>query len=131
MNKPIIFLLEEDDHTRSMLNAMLRNKGYSIMPSASKDDAVLLADEGLITADIVLVDLMKKTPEETLEFGQMLLQHGKLDASLIVLAAMYGDELAGTISQVGENEYIVHLDTGDELFDLISTLTKIDKSGLK
>jgi DNA-binding response OmpR family regulator len=131
MNKPIIFLLEEDDHTRSMLHAMLRNRGYIVIPSASKDDAILMAEDGLITADVVLVDLMRKTPEETLEFGRMLLKHGKLNASLIVLAAMYGDDLEGTISQVGENEYIVHIGTGDELFDLISTVTKIDKSGFE
>ncbi|HEX8266567.1 MAG TPA: hypothetical protein VF596_14270 [Pyrinomonadaceae bacterium] len=128
MNKPIIFLLEEDDHTRSLLNATLRNKGYGIMLSASKDEALLRANDGLSQADLVLVDLVRKPPEETLEFGRMLLESAKSNASLIILAAIYGDELGGTISQVGENEYIVYLETGDELFDLLSTLTKMRKS---
>lgn len=67
MSKPIIFLLEEDDHTRSLLNATLRNKGYGIMLSASKDEALLRANDGLNQADLVLVDLVRKPPEETLE----------------------------------------------------------------
>lgn len=128
MDKPIIFLLEEDDHTRSLLNATLRNKGYTIMLSASKDEAFLRADDGLSKADLVLVDLVRTQPEETLNFGRKLLESAKSNASLVVLAAIYGDELAGTISHVGENEYIVYLETGDELFDLISTLTKTHKS---
>ncbi|HEX8198648.1 MAG TPA: hypothetical protein VF571_20820 [Pyrinomonadaceae bacterium] len=128
MDKPIIFLLEEDDHTRSLLNATLRNKGYNIMLSASKDEAFLRADDGLSKADLVLVDLVRTQPEETLSFGRKLLESAKSNASLVVLAAIYDAELGGTISQVGENEYIVYLETGDELFDLISTLTKTRKS---
>lgn len=128
MTNPIIFLLEEDDQTRSMLNAMLRNEGYGIMLSASKDEAFLRANDGLKKADIVLVDLVRKSPEETLEFGRMLLKEAKSNASLVVIAAIYKDELGGTINQVGENDYVVYLETGDELFDLLSSLTKIRKS---
>jgi DNA-binding response OmpR family regulator len=127
MNKPIIFLLEEDDHTRSLLNATLRNRGYGIMLSASKDEALLRANDGLSKADLVLVDLVRTSAEETLNFGRMLLESAKSNASLVIIAAIYGDELAGTISQVGENEYIVYLETGEELFDLLSSLSKIRK----
>ena len=98
------------------------------MLSASKDEAFLRADDGLSKADLVLVDLVRTQPEETLSFGRKLLESAKSNASLVVLAAIYDAELGGTISQVGENEYIVYLETGDELFDLISTLTKTRKS---
>lgn len=128
MENPIIFLLEEDDHTRSLLNATLRSKGYGIMLSATKDEALLRTNDGLQKADIILVDLVRKSPEETLDFGRKLLQNARPTASLVVIAAIYNEELAGTISQVGENEYIVYLETGDELFDLLSSLTKIRKS---
>ena len=128
MDKPIIFLLEEDDHTRSLLNATLRNRGYNIMLSASKDEAFFRANDGLKKADLVLLDLVRTPPEETLNFGRKLLETAKLNAPLIIIAAIYDAELGGTISQVGENEYIVYLETGDELFDLISTLTKIQKT---
>ena len=128
MDKPIIFLLEEDDQTRSLLNATLRNKGYDIMLSASKDEASFRANDGLSKADLVLVDLVRKTPAETLDFGRKLLETAKSNAPLIIIAAMYDNELGGTIAQVGDNEYIVYIETGDELFDLISNLTKIQKS---
>ena len=128
MNKPTIFLLEEDHDTRLTLNKMLTDKGYNVMSTATKEDAFHRVGDGLLKSDLVLVDLVRTQPEETLSFGRKLLESAKSNASLVVLAAIYDAELGGTISQVGENEYIVYIETGEELFDLISTLTKTRKS---
>ena len=124
MNKPTIFLLEEHHDTRLILNKMLTDKGFNVMSAPTKDDAFQRVGDGLLKSDLVLVDLVKESIEETINVGSFLRQNAKPNAPLVVIAAKYGEDLEGTTAQVAENEYVVYLDTGDELFDLISNLTK-------
>jgi len=123
LNKPTIFLLEEDHDTRLTLNKMLTDKGYDVMSTATKEDAFHRVGDGLLKSDLVLVDLVKEPIEETINVGSFLRQNAKPNASLVVIAAKYGADLEGTTAQVAENEYVVYLETGDELFDLLSNLT--------
>ncbi len=45
---------------------------------------------------------------------------------LVVIAGKYAPHLEGTNAQVGEKEYIVYLEDGDQLFDLLFQIAKIE-----
>jgi DNA-binding response OmpR family regulator len=124
MTEPTIFLLENDDDTRPIFKELLIKKGYKVILAVDQNDALQRANDGLAKSDLILVNLVGKSTEETLIFGRTLRQNGKSNAPLIIVAAKYGEELEGTIAQVGENEYIVYLGTGEEFLDLLSSLTK-------
>lgn len=72
---------------------------------------------------MVLIDLVKDSIGETIKVGNFLRQNAKPNASLVVIAAHYGEEQEVATVQIGEKEHVVYLETGDELFDLLSRLT--------
>jgi DNA-binding response OmpR family regulator len=124
MIQPTIFLLENDDDTRPIFKELLIKKGYEVVIAVDEKDALQRSSDGLRKSDLVLVNLIGKSEEAALNFGRTLRQNAKPNAPVIVIAAKYGEQLEGTAAQVGENEYIVYLETGEELFDLLSSLTK-------
>ena len=128
MTEPTIFLLENDDDTRPIFKELLIKKGYKVILAVDQNDALQRANDGLVKSDLILVNLVGKSEEEALIFGRRLRQNGKPNTPLIIIAAKYSEELEGTIAQVGENEYVVYLGTGEEFLDLLSGLTKIKLS---
>ena len=128
MIQPTIFLLENDDDTRPIFKELLIKKGYKVILAVDENDALQRANDGLAKSDLILVNLVGKSEEEALIFGQRLRQNGKPNAPLIIIAAHYGEELEGTNTQVRENEYVVYLGTGEEFLDLLSSLTKTKPS---
>ena len=128
MIQPTIFLLEDDDDTRPIFKELLIKKGYKVILAVDQNDALQRANDGLVKSDLILVNLVGKSEEEALIFGRRLRQNGKPNTPLIIIAAKYSEELEGTIAQVGENEYVVYLGTGEEFLDLLSSLTKTKPS---
>jgi DNA-binding response OmpR family regulator len=124
MNKPIIFLLEEDNDSRPLLKKALQNRGYKVLLSVEAEDALQRVDDGLLSSDLLMVNLLRKTEFEMLDFGNLLLEKASLNIPVVTVAAKYGKELEGTTVQVRENQYIVYMENGDELFDLLSRLTQ-------
>ncbi|HEX8194625.1 MAG TPA: response regulator [Pyrinomonadaceae bacterium] len=124
MTEPTIFLLENDDDTRPIFKELLIKKGYKVILAVDQNDALQRVDDGLVKSDLILVNLLGKSEEETLSFGRTLRQNAKINVPVIVIAAKYDEELEGTIAQVGDIDYIVYLGTGEEFLDLLSGLTK-------
>ncbi len=66
-----IFVVEEDDHARRSLTKHLRQFGYRLLVSADLEDALdRTRGSDHIHADLVLVDLIGKLPEESLSIGR-------------------------------------------------------------
>ena len=128
MNEPTVFLIESDDDTRPLFKKMLQDNGYNVLLSVDEEDALQKVNDGFVKSDLLIVNLLGKSEQEMLDFGNILREKRKPNIPLIAVAAKYGDELEGTITQVRENEYIVYLGGGNELFDLLSSLTKTKPS---
>src|SRR5215218_9440562 len=119
MNNSVIFLVEEDDDTRPILRENLKKNGYGVSLAIDEEDALDRVKNGCLQADLVLMGLLRKTPEKILEVGRNILLKGKLNIPIVVIAAKYGEDLEGQDVQVSENEYITYLENGEQLFSLL------------
>jgi CheY-like chemotaxis protein len=128
MNEPTIFLVENDDDTRPVFKTVLQEQGYNVVVSIDEEDALQKLNDGFVKSDLLVVNPVGKSELEMLDFGNLLREKGKRNIPVVAIAAEYADELEGTIAQVRENEYVVDLGEGEELFDLLSSLTKINPS---
>ncbi|HEX8198646.1 MAG TPA: hypothetical protein VF571_20810 [Pyrinomonadaceae bacterium] len=102
---------------------MLREKGYNVLVAVDEQDALERINDGFVKSDLLIVNLIGKSEEEMVNFGNQLRERRQPNIPLIVIAAKYGEDLEGTTSQVGENAFIIYLGDGDELFDLLDRLT--------
>src|SRR5688500_586590 len=79
-SSPTILLVEEDNLARRALTRSLREFGYRLLVSADLEDAFeWTSGTGYIHADLVLIDLLDKRPEEALTVGRRLREHSKYD----------------------------------------------------
>jgi DNA-binding response OmpR family regulator len=123
--RPTIFLVEEDDDTRPLLTKNLRNHGYRLLVAADlKDAREWMGGSGTIPADLVLIDLVRETLEETLRLGRELRAHSKYDGHtpLVVMPEKVPRELEGTDKNVGKNDWICYYDDSDQLQRLLARL---------
>ncbi|MCU1289524.1 MAG: hypothetical protein JWN60_1753 [Acidobacteria bacterium] len=123
MTKPTVFLIEENDDTRPALRQNLKDYNYNVTIAIDEEDALNRVADGTLKADVVLINLNDKPPEEILEIGRNIRQSGGLKAPIVVIAQEYGEDLEGKDISAGENDYISYLGDGEQLFNLLSRLT--------
>jgi ActR/RegA family two-component response regulator len=123
INKPIIFLIDEDDDSRSSFRRSLKKKGYHVSLAIDEEDALDRVKKGCFNADLVLMNFVRKAPEQILEIGRNISRAGKLNAAIVVVAHKYGEDLEGKDIKISENEYITYLEDGEQLHHLIRDLT--------
>lgn len=124
--RPTIFLIEEDDNARPNLTNNLRQRGYRLLVAADLEDALeWVGGEGYIHADLVLINLVGKTPEETLSIGRRLREHARYDGHtpLVVMPEKVTEELAGTDDNVSGHDWICYYEDADQLQALLGRLT--------
>jgi len=129
-SRPTIFLIEEDDDARPSLTKSLRKQGYRLLVAADMKDAREWMGDGYIHADLVLINLVGKTPEEAVSAGRELRTHAKYDGHtpLVVMPEKVPVELEGTDVNVSENDWICYYDDDSEqLKNLLARL--LTKSG--
>jgi DNA-binding response OmpR family regulator len=122
--QPTIFLVENDDETRSLLVRNLWAQGYQVIVAVDEEDA--LAMVGDADADIILVNLAGKTAKEVLAAGRRVRQHSTYNGrtSLVVVPERYAKGLEDTEVNVGGREWVFYLGEGpDRLRDLLARLT--------
>jgi CheY-like chemotaxis protein len=127
---PTIFLVEEDNDTRSTLTRSLRELGYRLLVSADLEDAFeWTSGNGYIHADLVLVDLSGKLPEEALTIGRRLREHCKYDGHtpLIIMPEKIPQHLQGTDKKVNDLDWICYYEDVDQLKRLLAHL--LSKNG--
>ncbi|HEV2882758.1 MAG TPA: response regulator [Pyrinomonadaceae bacterium] len=123
-NRRTILLVEEDDETRRILKVSLQIDGYRVLPALNEEDALdRVAGRGA-QADLVLVNLVGKTPEDGLAAGRRIRAHAKYDGHtpLVVIAEKYGKELEGTNVNVSGNDWITYPEDHDQLRNLLARL---------
>ena len=124
--RPTIFLIEEDDDARPSLSSHLRRNGYRLLVAADlKDAQEWVGGESYIHADLVLINLVRKTPEEALEIGRELRKYAKYDGHtpLVVMPERVPGELEGRDVNVSDNDWICYYDDdSDQLQTLLARL---------
>ena len=125
-SRPTIFLVEEDGDVRPSLTNNLRQLGYRLLVAADLEDALeWMSGDGIIHADLVLINLVGKLPEEALSIGQRLRNHAKYDGHtpLIVMPEVVTEELSGTDVNVSGHDWICYYDEPQQLQSLLRRLT--------
>jgi DNA-binding response OmpR family regulator len=125
--KATIFLIEEDDDTRPILRSNLKRYGYRVLLALDEEDALERSSGGGARADLILVNLIGKTPEESMEVAKRIRHRGEYadTTPLVVLAEKFGKELEGTDARVGDNEWITYLEDGKQLEALLARLLSV------
>ena len=125
-----IFLIEEDDDARPPLKKNLREQGYRVLVAADLEDALEWMRATQIPADLMLINLVGKSPEEVLRAGREIRSHSKYDGHtpLIVVPEIIPQELEGTDENAGENDWVCYYDDAEQLRALILRLTGKDST---
>jgi len=127
--RPTIFLVEEDDDARPILTKTIRKLGYRLLVAADLEDArEWVGGDGYIHADLVLIDLVRKSTEEVLSAGRELRAQAKYDGRtpLVVIPEKFAIELVGTDENVGGHDWICYYEDGEQLQKLLARLTRKD-----
>ena len=127
-SRSTIFLVEEDNNARLPVTRRLRECGYRLLVAASLEDAFEWTNgTTYIHADLVLVDLLRKPPEEALSIGRHLREHCKYDENtpVVVLPEKMPEDLEGTNQKVTEREWICYFADTDQLLRLLARLLAI------
>lgn len=122
MKKPTVFLIDEDNDSRHLLRANLKHADFKVSLAIDEEDALDRVESGCLKADLVLINLLEKSPDEVLKVGKNIRRAGQIDAPIVIIAQKYGEDLEGTNARFGENEYVTYLEDGEQLFDLIDCL---------
>ena len=120
-----IFLVEEDDETRRPLVKNLKGYGYRVIVALDEEDALNRVGDGHLRADLVLVNLVGKSPQEALGVGRRIREHAKYDGQtpLVVMAEEFGASQEGTDVQVEEHDWITYPEDSLQLKNLLARLT--------
>src|SRR5215207_7797288 len=123
-NGRTIFLVEEDDDTRPVLKHNLQAAGYSVIIALDEEDALERVNGGHVQADLVLMNLIGKSPAEALAAGRRIREHAKYDGHtpLVVMAEKYGREVEGTDVNAGGNDWITYLEDHEQKTNLLARL---------
>jgi CheY-like chemotaxis protein len=118
-----ILLVEEDEDVRPHMRSNLQRYGYRVVLALDEEDA-LERVEGGVLADLVLIDLIDKSPDEVLLIGRRIRAHAKYDGQtpLVVMAEKYGADLEGTDVNVGDNDWITYPEDHEQLKNLLARL---------
>jgi CheY-like chemotaxis protein len=120
-----IFLIEEDNDSRPILRETLKQHGYRVTLAVDEEDALDRVTNGCIKADLLLINLLRKSPEAILDVGRELTQKADLNIPIVVIASEFPSDLEGQDAQISETEYITYLAEANQLFDLLARLLPI------
>lgn len=124
--QPTIFLIEEDDETRLVLKQSLTRSGYRLSVATDEEDALDRISSGRMSADLILINVVRKSVEEILQMGRRIREQAQLDGNtpLVVMAEKYGKDLEGTDENVGGNDWVFYLgEDPEQLQNLLRRLT--------
>ena len=125
-SRQTIFLVEEDNNARLSLTRSLRETGYRVLVASTLEDAFeWMSATDYIHADVILLNLVGKRPEEVMSLGRRLREHSKYDGHtpIVVMPETIPSELEGTDEKVTDLEWTCYYEDADQLKRLLSRLT--------
>ena len=123
--RPTIFVVEDDNNARRSLTKNLRQFGYRLLVAADLADALeWVSGSTYIHADLLLIDLVGKLPEEALSIGRGLRMKAQYDEQtpLVVMPESFNKDEEGTDKNVSANDWICYYEDSDQLQRLLVRL---------
>jgi DNA-binding response OmpR family regulator len=123
--RPTIFVVEEDNGARPCLTRNLRQLGFRLLVVADVEDAIeWLSGSAYIHADILLIDLVGKLPEEALIIGRRLRAQAGYpsETPVVVMPETVAKDVEGTDENAGAHDWICHYEDSDQLQRLLVRL---------
>lgn len=123
--RPTILVVEEDNGARPCLTKNLRHFGYRLLVAANVEDALeWVSGSAYIHADMLIIDLVGKLPEEALILGQHLRTQARYHGQtpLVVMPEKVGKDVEGSDENVGANDWICYYEDSDQLQRLVLRL---------
>ena len=123
--RPTILVVEEDNGARPYLTRNLRLFGFRLLVVAGEEDAIdWLCSGTYIHADLLLIDLVARLPEEALAIGRCLrTKAGYPDETpVVVMPETVAKDVEGTDENAGANDWICHYADSDQLHRLLVRL---------
>ena len=123
--RPTIFVVEEDNGARPCLTRNLRQFGFRLLVVADVEDAIeWLGCDTYIHADLLLIDLVGKLPEDALAVGRRLRAHAGYSSQtpVVVMPETVAEDVEGTDENAGANDWICHYEDSDQLQRLLARL---------
>ncbi len=124
---PCIFVLESDDDVRPTLKYNLQHWGYDVVMVIDEEDAVQRTQEGREHFDLILLNQCGQLIEALIAIGQQIRQSADWNRQtpIVILAEDYGADLEGQDTQVGDNEYVIYLEDGQQLKNILQRLCPV------
>ena len=122
---PTILVVEEDNDARPGLTRNLRQFGFRLLVVADVQDALEWVSGGTyIHADLLLIDLVGKLPEEALIIGRRLRANARYHEGtpLVVMPEKFAQHEEGTDKNVSANDWICYYEDSDQLQRLLVRL---------
>lgn len=123
--RPTILVVEEDNDARQALTKNLRQFGYRLLVAVHVEDALeWVTGSAYIHADLLLIDLIGKSPEEALSVGRRLRAEAQYDGEtpVVVMPERVAEEVEGTDKNVSANDWICYYQDADQLQRLLVRL---------
>lgn len=126
-SSPSIFVLESDDDARPLLKHNLQTWGYQVIIALDAADAMQRTQDGREHFDVILLNQTGQSIDELMAIGWHIRHSTKLDslAPIIIMAERYGIDLEGQDIQVGDNEYVIYLEDGQQLKVILQRLCPV------
>ena len=123
--RPTIFVVEEDNSARPCLTRNLRIFGFRLLVVADVEDAIeWLGGDTYIHADLLLIDLIDKLPEDAMAIGRGLRAQAGYpsETPVVVMPETVAKDVEGTDENAGANDWICHYEDSDQLQRLLVRL---------
>lgn len=123
--RPTILVVEEDNDTRRCLTMNLRHIGYRLLVAANVEDAFeWVGGNDYIHADLLLIDLIGKLPEEALVIGRQLRAAGQYhsETPIVVMPEKVANEVEGSDRNVIASDWICYYEDADQVQRLLLRL---------
>lgn len=125
-----ILIIEEDNSARPSLTRNLRHIGYRLLVAASVEDAIQwVSGTDHIHADLILIDLLGKLPEEALTIGRDLraVANYHSQTPLVVMPEKVSGDLEGTDENIFGTDWICYYEDADQLQRLLIRLLQVER----
>jgi PleD family two-component response regulator len=124
---PTILMFELDDDTRPLLKHNLHSRGYRVIEALEEEDAIALARGERDRPDLILLNQVDLSIDEFINMGRRIRQGAELPSytPVVVTAERYGADMEGKDVKVGESEYVIYLEDGEQLMNLLHRLCPV------
>lgn len=119
--KILIMLFEQDYQTGLLLIEYLRSQNYRVIITPDEQTAINWLETTTVSPDLILINQVNSTILEYVEMFECFTKQTSLppNTPLIIIVEGYDEALEGRQRQIGDNQYIIYMESPDQLNLLI------------